>query len=123
MERDDGVRTGVDPMTIRTAIHPRAKGHVRRAFTFIELVIVAAINAVLASASVYAMYGMMEDAKVARTKSQFSRIDRLVSEQWEAYRTRAVPIRVNPGTPPNSEPFVDMNANGVYDASDGGPGT
>ena len=35
-------------------------------------------------------------------------------QRYDSYRTRALPIRIAPGTRPKSEPFLDANANGFW---------
>jgi len=62
----------------------------RWSFTLVELLIVMAIMSIMASAVMFALFGVMEDAKAARTKSQITRLHTLVMTRWESYQTRAV---------------------------------
>ncbi|MCA9122875.1 MAG: prepilin-type N-terminal cleavage/methylation domain-containing protein [Planctomycetaceae bacterium] len=74
--------------TIETAsrvIHTR-----RRSFTLVELLIVVSIISVMASAVMFALFGVMEEAKASRTKSQIAKLHSLIMTQWETYQTRAV---------------------------------
>jgi len=59
-------------------------------------------------------------ARVERTRAIIAKLDQLITAKYESYRTRAVPIKVNPGTRPIGEPFQDTAAdsdltNGVRD--------
>jgi len=84
----------------------------------VELIIVVAIIALLASATLFAMFGSLEEAKATRTSSLIARIDQLMGDRWDSYRSRAVPIYIYPGTPPKSEPFTDNNGNNVWNSGE-----
>jgi prepilin-type N-terminal cleavage/methylation domain-containing protein len=66
----------------------------RRAFTLTELMIVIAIMAILAGLGLSAMAGATNLAREHRTGAQIGKIDLLIMEKWEGYRTRSVPIRL-----------------------------
>ncbi len=69
----------------------------RRSFTLAELMISMSIMGILASAALFALYGVVDDAKEARTRAQIARLNELLLDRWDAYQTRAVPVQV-PGT-------------------------
>lgn len=71
----------------------------RSAFTLVELLIVIAIIALLASAMLFSMHGALEEAKIDRTKSQVKRISEVIEERWEGYQTRTVPLKTSGMTP------------------------
>jgi hypothetical protein len=58
------------------------------------------IIAILASMSLFTLYGVMEDAREARTQAQVAKLHELLMEKWEQYPTRPVPIQIVPGTNP-----------------------
>lgn len=72
----------------------------RRAFTLAELLISISILAILSSAALFAMFGVMEDAKAARTRSQIARLHEMLVYRWDAYQSRAVPIQLPVGISP-----------------------
>jgi len=69
----------------------------RRSFTLTELMIVTAIITVLASSTMFALYGVIEQAKEKRTQAQVLKIHALIMQRWETYRSRKVPILIPPG--------------------------
>lgn len=69
-------------------------------FTLVELLIVIAIIALLASAIMFSMYGMLEEAKADRTRSQIAKINDIIATRWESYRTRMVPLKIPQGLDP-----------------------
>ena len=75
----------------------------RRAFTLVELLVVIAIIGILTSMTLFALYGVREDAKERRARAQISKINEIIMQQWESYRTRAVPIPTLPR--PQDLPF------------------
>jgi len=72
----------------------------RRGVTLIELLFVMAILGILVAVSMAALTGATSQARVERTRAVVTRIDQLVTDKWESYKTRAVPLRVNMGTNP-----------------------
>ena len=74
------------------------RGVSRPSFTLIELMIVLAIITILASALLYALFGVAEDAKGARTRAQIAKLHELVMLKHEAYRTRALRLGIPPST-------------------------
>jgi prepilin-type N-terminal cleavage/methylation domain-containing protein len=72
----------------------------RRGFTLMELLIVMSILAILAGLTVAGMAAVVNSAREARTRSIIGKIDLLIDERWEGYRTRAMPVRIGAGTTP-----------------------
>ena len=88
----------------------RASGPHRRAFTLTELLFVMMILAILAALSLSALSGATQQARIERTRAIINRLDKLITEKYDSYRTRALPIRINPGFRPVGEPYVDTLA-------------
>ncbi len=82
----------------------------RRAFTLVELLVVIAIISILATMTLFTLYGVREDAKERRARAQVARIHELIMQQWESYRTRAVPVQVTYGTDPRTAAQLRLNA-------------
>ncbi|MBP86556.1 MAG: hypothetical protein CMJ64_07565 [Planctomycetaceae bacterium] len=74
----------------------------RPSFTLVELVIVLAIITILASALLFALFGVAEDAKATRTRAQIAKLHELVMLKHQAYRTRAVRLGIPPSTTNNA---------------------
>lgn len=75
--------------------------HPRRGFTLTELMIVIAIMAILAGLGLSAMNGATNLAREHRTGAQIAKIDQLIMERYEGFRTRAVPVKILPPNDPN----------------------
>ena len=82
----------------------------RRSFTLVELLIVIAIIALLASSILFAMWNVMEDAKRTRTETQITRINAIMLEKYQSYQTRALPLQIPPRTPPAAAATMRLNA-------------
>ncbi|WP_254513331.1 type II secretion system protein [Anatilimnocola floriformis] len=63
------------------------------AFTVIELMVVIAILGLLMAISMSAFGAAIAQAKISRTKVIIAKLDQLVMERYEGYRTRPIPIR------------------------------
>src|SRR5437667_3806620 len=72
----------------------------RPAFTLTELLIVIAIIAILSGLGLSAYSGATQMAREQRTRGMITKIDQLIMERYEAYRTRAVPIKIAAGVQP-----------------------
>jgi prepilin-type N-terminal cleavage/methylation domain-containing protein len=70
--------------------------HSQSAFTLLELLIVILIISILASLALSALGGATEAAREQRTRAIINKLDQLVMEKYESYRTRAVPVRIAP---------------------------
>jgi prepilin-type N-terminal cleavage/methylation domain-containing protein len=87
-----------------------------RGFTVPELMIVVAILGLLVAFSFGAYNSAVAHSRASRTKVVIAKLDQLVMERWESYRTRPVPIRVNDPTkpltfvPPNHPQFAQLAA-------------
>jgi prepilin-type N-terminal cleavage/methylation domain-containing protein len=82
-------------MTLHRTIRPP-----RRGFTLMELLIVISILAIMAGLTVAGLSAVVNDAREARSRAIIGKIDILLDERWEGYRTRAVPVRISAGTTP-----------------------
>ena len=60
------------------------------------MLIVIAIIAILAAAMAYAVGGAQESAKVAKTRAIIAKLHTLVSQKYESYRNRRLPIAIPP---------------------------
>lgn len=74
---------------------PRGRG-----FTLIEMTIVIAIIAILAAMAMSVYATAAQQARGMRTRAIIAKIDQLINEKYESYRTRQVPIRIPPGMRP-----------------------
>jgi prepilin-type N-terminal cleavage/methylation domain-containing protein len=81
-----------------------------RAFTLIELMVVIAIIALLAAVVLSALGTATEQAKAQRTRAIINKLDQLVMEKWDSYRTRAVPITYSVGDSPRARTTTRLNA-------------
>lgn len=64
----------------------------RPSFTITELLIVMMFIALLATMTLFGLHGVMEESRAARTRSQMDKLNQLLMDRWDAYRTR--PVRV-----------------------------
>ena len=69
----------------------------RTAFTLIEMTIVIMIIVILAALALPVFNAAAQQAKVHRTRAIIAKLDQIIGEKWEAYRTRQVPVKI-PGT-------------------------
>lgn len=65
----------------------------RRGFTVVELMIVISIIALLAAMAASALSNAAEQARAQRTRAIINKIDQLIMEKWDGFRTRSVPYR------------------------------
>ncbi len=83
------------PKFVRAASPPR--GVARRAFTLVELLAVIAILMLLATFLLFALFGAMQEGKIARTKAQIAKLNEIVMAQYDSYQYRPIPIRISGG--------------------------
>ena len=60
----------------------------RAGFTLVEMLVVALIIAILATAVLFALMNVIDEGKKARTRSQIERLNQLIMTRWEGYQTR-----------------------------------
>jgi len=75
-----------------------------------ELLIVILIIAIIAGMSMMALAGAAESAREQRTRSIINRIDSLIRDRYDSYRTRSVPVRVPAGTSPRIAAMLRLYA-------------
>lgn len=90
----------------------------RPSFTLVELLVVTAIITILASAVLFAMWGVVEQAKAARTRAQIAKLHSMIMREWEAYSTRVLRVSLPAGLPVMPEPFVDNNGSGRWETGE-----
>jgi prepilin-type N-terminal cleavage/methylation domain-containing protein len=81
----------------------------RRAFTLAELLVVIVIISMMAALALSALSGATEIAREQRTRAIISKLDNLIMERYESYRTRPMPMRVSPGTTPRQAALNRLN--------------
>ena len=79
-------------------MNPTRKTMQPAGFTVTEILIVLAIMGLLVGMSLSAFNSAVAQSRVSRTKVIVAKLDQLVMERYESYRTRPVPIRVNDST-------------------------
>src|SRR5687767_10944604 len=82
----------------------------KRGFTLVEMLMVIAIIAILAAMAIAALAGANEQGRRQRAQTQIARIDQLLSERWNSYRFRQLPIRILATTPPAAAATFRLNA-------------
>jgi type II secretory pathway pseudopilin PulG len=73
--------------------------------------VVISIIAVLASAVLFALWEVMDDAKAARTRAQINKLHELVMARWEEYQTR--PVRIQLPANPNPVTVAQLRLAGL----------
>lgn len=84
----------------------------RRSFTLVELLLVIMLIALLSSMTLFALFNIMEDARIARTRAQVTKISELLMDKWEGYVSRPVRLTLPPNTntPPNTAAIAKLYA-------------
>jgi len=82
----------------------------RSGFTLMELLIVILIIAIIASMSMMALSGAAESAREQRTRAIINKLDSLIRDRYDSFRTRAVPVRLPAGTAPRIAAQARLNA-------------
>lgn len=70
----------------------------RRGFTLVELLVVISIVALLSTLMLGALYTAQDAAKTQKTRSTIAKLNTLIMERYESYKTRRVPITIPRGT-------------------------
>src|SRR5262245_32488022 len=73
-------------------LRPLTSSRLRRGFTLTELLIVILIIGIMTGLALSAMSGATELACEQRTRSIIAKLDQLIMERYEGFRTRAVPV-------------------------------
>src|SRR2546423_15482592 len=71
----------------------------RGGFTLQELLIVMMILTIMGGLTLSALSGATNMAREQRTRAIIAKLDLLINDRFESYRTRAVPITIPSGTP------------------------
>lgn len=82
----------------------------RRGFTLTELMIVITIMAIMGGLGLAAMSSAVNLAREHRTVMMIKKIDALIMERWEGYRTRSLAIRIPPGVDSRTTARIRLNA-------------
>lgn len=80
----------------------------RRGFTLVELLIVMTILAILAGLTVVGLAAAVNDARASRTRTIIDKIDILVMERWEGYRTKSVRVNTPRGATAQQAAFLRL---------------
>lgn len=78
-------------MIARTSLHNHRR-EARRSFTLVELLVTITIILMLAGMGLAVVYQVQDSARLSRTRSTISKIDRLLLQRYATYRVRRVPI-------------------------------
>jgi prepilin-type N-terminal cleavage/methylation domain-containing protein len=81
-----------------------------RGFTVVELLVVMMVLGLLVAMGMSAYATALEQARLSRTKVIIAKLDSLIMEKWNSYRTRPVPIRIPAGTDPRTAARLRLNA-------------
>jgi Tfp pilus assembly protein PilE len=76
-------------------------------FTVVELLTVMLILSLLVAMSLSAFSAAVNQAKISRTKVIIAKLDQLIMDRWESYRTRPIPINVNNSN--NTTTYLDQS--------------
>jgi len=77
---------------VRPIQNPKSKIQNRAAFTLTELLIVMMILGIMTGLALSGMAGAIDLAREQRTRAIISKLDQLIMERYESYRTRSVPL-------------------------------
>jgi prepilin-type N-terminal cleavage/methylation domain-containing protein len=64
----------------------------RRGFTLVELLVTLTIVGIMAAAALFAMTAATDTAKAAKSRATITRLNSLLMQRWQSYRTRRVPL-------------------------------
>lgn len=75
-----------------------ATNHYSRGFTLVELLITVSIIAIMASMVLVALWSAQETARVQKTRALIAKLDNIIRDRYESYRTRRAPIAFTTAT-------------------------
>lgn len=80
----------------------------RQGFTLVEMLVVLTIIGILASMLFGALQMARETAREMSTKATIAKLNNIILRQYESYKTRRVPVRIEPcpNTWPNGTPLT-----------------
>ncbi len=79
-------------------------------FTVVELLIVMMILGLMVAMSMSALNAAVAQARISRTKVVIAKLDQLIMDRWEGFRTRPVPIRATAGANVRTSTTGRLNA-------------
>lgn len=82
----------------------------RTGFTLIEMTIVILVIGILAALAIPVFATALQQSRAHRTRAIVSKIDTIIGEKWEGYRTRQVPVRVSPTLRPDQAAAFRLTA-------------
>lgn len=82
----------------------------RRGFTLVELLVSVTILSILAGMALLTMFRAQQQARLARTRTQIAKINELLMQKWQTYKTRPAPARFVP-PPRGSIPIQQYQRN------------
>jgi prepilin-type N-terminal cleavage/methylation domain-containing protein len=87
----------------------------RRGFTLVELLITISIIGIMASMVMFAMFSAQEAAREQKTRALITKLNNIVMQRYESYRTRRVPFTfptISPAVPVSP---IDKQNRLIYD--------
>jgi prepilin-type N-terminal cleavage/methylation domain-containing protein len=94
-----------------TAHCPLPSAHCPRAgFTLVELLVTVTVIGILAMLANAGLNAARETARIARTKATIAKLNNVVMEMYDSYRTRRVPINFPATTSPQAAALTRLNA-------------
>ncbi len=85
---------------------PLPKRSPRAAFTLVEMTIVVMVIAILAALALPVFVTAQTQARAHRTRAIVAKIDQIIGEKYDSYRTRQVAVKIPMGRYPNGQPYM-----------------
>lgn len=98
--------------------HPKNAKQFREGFTLTELLMVMMILSLLSAMGAMVYERASQQARLQRTETIIRKIDSLLMERWDSYRTRLVNIRFPTSMPLRGDEYADNDTNGRWSAGD-----